>query len=382
MGMIPHDFSALERDFGVELAGVLEPAREVGGDLYGAFPSASGRLVIFVGDVSGKGIPASLFMVRASSLARLLGRDDAEPERILARLNDELSADNPSGMFVTMVCAVYDPRTGRVALANAGHNRPLLLSYGTAPRWAVDRLGTALGFEPGLRFERTELELKPGDALVFYTDGVNEAFNPEGECYGNTRLLRESAEFAAQPAAVVSGGLLGQVRTFAAGAQQSDDIAILVLRPGDRPAALVPRLGTLCLDLPATAEDVMRAVAQLQAFGREHGVDERTLFGLAVALEECAANIVRHACDAPGDHQFQVRFERNAEGLELELIDRGPAFDPTTAAVPDLGVGEQLSPNGGWGIHLARHYSDKISYRRSGDENILRLSKGLVPRRT
>ena len=134
MGMIPRDFAALERAFGVDLAGVLEPAREVGGDLYGAFQGAAGRLIMFIGDVSGKGIPASLIMVRASSLARLLGRDSAEPELILERLNDELSSDNPSGMFVTMLCAVYDPATGRIALANAGHSRPLLLREGEAPR--------------------------------------------------------------------------------------------------------------------------------------------------------------------------------------------------------------------------------------------------------
>ena len=99
-----------------------------------------------------------------------------------------------------------------------------------------------------------------------------------------------------------------------------------------------------------------------------------------MALEECAANIVHHAGEEPGEHRFQVRFERHAEGLELELVDRGVPFDPTTAAVPDVGVGEELSPTGGWGIHLARHYSDEISYRRDGDENILRLSKRLVPR--
>jgi sigma-B regulation protein RsbU (phosphoserine phosphatase) len=230
MGMIPQDFSPLEKAFGVELAGVLEPAREVGGDLYSAFPGAGGRLVLLVGDVSGKGIPASLFMVRASSLARLLGRDTAEPERILARLNDELSADNPSGMFVTMACAVFEPGSGRVAIANAGHNRPVLLREGAPPRWAVEGLGTALGFEPGLAFERTDLTLRPGDSLVIYTDGVNEAFNPQAECYGNERLLDGLAEFARQAPSAVAAGLLKQVRTFVAGAPQSDDIAILVLK--------------------------------------------------------------------------------------------------------------------------------------------------------
>jgi len=237
MGMIPQDFSVLELAFGVELAGVLEPAREVGGDLYSAFPGMAGRLVLLIGDVSGKGIPASLFMVRASSLARLLGRDIAEPERILARLNDELAADNPSGMFVTMLCAVFDPATGAIAMANAGHNRPVLLRAGAPARWAVDGLGTALGFEPDLKFQRTDLALQPGDSLVLYTDGVNEAFNPAAEYYGNDRLLRDMTAFAGQEAEAVTAGLLKQVRAFAAGAPQSDDIAIVVLRREGRPTA-------------------------------------------------------------------------------------------------------------------------------------------------
>src|SRR5690242_13160185 len=137
MGMLPQDFSAFEQAYEVSFGAVLEPAREVGGDLYGVCAADSDRLVIFLGDVSGKGIPASMFMVRAISLARLLARDIVEPERILARLNDELSADNPSGMFVTFLCAVFEPRSGKLALANAGHCRPVLLPAAGAPRWAV-----------------------------------------------------------------------------------------------------------------------------------------------------------------------------------------------------------------------------------------------------
>src|SRR5678816_2919297 len=117
MGMLPHDFSPFEKAYGVSFGAVLEPAREVGGDLYGVCAAAANRLVMFLGDVSGKGIPASMFMVRAISLARLLAREIAEPERILARLNDELAADNPSGMFVTFLCAVFDPGSGRISLA-------------------------------------------------------------------------------------------------------------------------------------------------------------------------------------------------------------------------------------------------------------------------
>ena len=370
MGMIPRDFTALGAAFGVQLAGVLEPAREVGGDLYSAFAGASGRLVLLIGDVSGKGIPASLFMVRASSLARLLARDSIEPERILARLNDELSVDNPSGMFVTMLCAVFDPRSGHLAMANGGHGRPVLLREGEAPRWAVERLGTALGFEPGLDFERTDLVLQPGDTLVLYTDGVNEAFDPGDACYGNDRLLADLAPLAAHPADEVAAGLLRQVRTFAAGAPQSDDIAILAVRA-------LARAPSATLVLERTPHEVMRAVDALREFGRAHGVDEALLPGLALALEECASNVVNHGGGERSS--FEVAFERTADGLAIEVRDRGPAFDPTAVAAPCAEPGEELREEGGWGLHLARHYLDELAYVRAADENILRLRKRLAP---
>jgi sigma-B regulation protein RsbU (phosphoserine phosphatase) len=235
MGMLPRDFTGVEHAYGVTFGAVLEPAREVGGDLYGVCAAGPQRLVVFLGDVSGKGIPASMFMVRAVSLARLLAREVAEPERILARLNDELATDNPSGMFVTFLCAVFEPGSGRLTLANAGHCRPVLLPAGQDPRWGVKHLGTALGFEPGLEFERTELTLRPGDALVLYSDGVSEAFNPQDECYGNDRLLADAGAFAGQSAPAITTNLLQKVRAFAAGAPQSDDIAILALKRPQAP---------------------------------------------------------------------------------------------------------------------------------------------------
>ncbi|MEY3898095.1 MAG: hypothetical protein RLZZ214_3616 [Verrucomicrobiota bacterium] len=230
MGMLPHDFSAMEQAYGVEFGAVLEPAREVGGDLYGVCAAAADRLVVFLGDVSGKGIPASMFMVRAISLARLLARDIVEPELILARLNDELSEDNPSFMFVTFICAVFDPNTGKLTIANGGHCRPVLIRAGEPPCWAVKNLGTALGFDAGLEFERTELTLHPGDSLVFYTDGVSEAFNPTDECYGDDRLLADTTALAGQSPSELTAALLARVHAFADSAPQSDDIAILTLK--------------------------------------------------------------------------------------------------------------------------------------------------------
>jgi sigma-B regulation protein RsbU (phosphoserine phosphatase) len=154
----------------------------------------------------GKGIPASMFMVRAVSLMRLLAREIAEPDRILARLNDELAADNPSCMFVTFLCAVFEPGSNRLTLANGGHCHPLFLPAEGPPRWILENLGTALGFELGMEFERIELTLREGDAVVFYTDGVNEAFNSESECYGDHRLFTDASLLNGQTADAISTG--------------------------------------------------------------------------------------------------------------------------------------------------------------------------------
>jgi sigma-B regulation protein RsbU (phosphoserine phosphatase) len=378
MGMLPHNFAPLERAYGVSFGAVLEPAREVGGDLYGVCAAGPDRLVVFLGDVSGKGIPASMFMVRAISLARLLARDIAEPERILARLNDELAADNPSGMFVTFLCAVFEPGSHRLTLANAGHCRPLLLPANGSPRWAVKNLGTALGFEPGLEFERTELTLEDGDALILYSDGVSEAFNPQEECYGNERLLADARGFAGQSAAAMTASLLQQVRAFAGGAPQSDDIAILALRVDCSRARTNGSPPGLTLELHATPAEVMRAVESLQQFAAAQGLSERTVFSLALALEECGSNIVNHALQRDERQVFSVAFEHENDTFVTELRDRGPAFDPTAAAPRPPQAGDDDLP-GGWGIPLVRRHVDDIQYRREAGENVLRLTKHLKP---
>jgi phosphoserine phosphatase RsbU/P len=386
MGMLPHDFTPLERAYNVSFGAVLEPAREVGGDLYGMCAAGPERLVLFLGDVSGKGIPASMFMVRAISLARLLAREVAEPERILARLNDELAADNPSGMFVTFLCAVFEPKSGRLTLANAGHCRPVLLPVGESPRWAVKNLGTALGFEPSLEFERTELTLRDGDTLIFYTDGVSEAFNAQEECYGNDHLLADAAGFAGQSATAITANLLLNVCAFAGSAPQSDDIAILTLKVEQEKTEVtaksafgtpLPPLPLVQLELRATPEEVMRAVETMQAFAQERGLPEKTIFGLALALEECGSNIVNHALKRDAQRKFQVGIEHASDSFVIELRDGGPEFDPTVADDRKPQADDDLP--GGWGIQLVRRHMDEIRYRREAGENVLRLTKRLTP---
>lgn len=131
------------------------------------------------------------------------------------------------------------------------------------------------------------------------------------------------------------------------------------------------------LELHATPEEVMRAVEELQAFGRAHRVDEKALFGLALALEECGANIVQHACHGRAEEKFRVGFEHSPGALAVELRDDGPPFDFTSAPARDTPAADDDRPPGGWGIQLVRRHVDEVRYAREGGENVLRLVKRL-----
>jgi sigma-B regulation protein RsbU (phosphoserine phosphatase) len=230
MGILPADLTAIISDTGLDIQAVIEPAREVGGDLYEVLRVSPTRLVVALGDVSGKGIPAALFMAVVITVLRTLARQNLEPDEILRRLNDELAAQNPRGMFVTMQCLVFDLDARRISCAGAGHHRLAILSPGQPPRLACASTGLPAGLMPSNPIERETVPFAPGDAFVLFSDGVTEAIDRNDEFYGEERLLEALGSATGAAAAEIVARVLADVRTFAAGAQQSDDITVLAVR--------------------------------------------------------------------------------------------------------------------------------------------------------
>jgi len=227
LGLLPSDFGARSAGTAWDVHAVIEPARHVGGDLFEVLRLSEDRMVLAVGDVCGKGITAALFMAVAVTLLRTLARQCETPDEILRRLNDELAAQNPRGMFVTMAC--LDVRGSKVTCANAGHDTSLLVGSGSL-RSVFPSTGTVLGMFPDQPYSSESVELAPRDTLVLSTDGVSEAANPDGALFGDERLHACFANGAGATAADSVERLMGSVRAFAAGAPQSDDITILALR--------------------------------------------------------------------------------------------------------------------------------------------------------
>ena len=209
---------------------VIEPAREVGGDLYEVLRVSDKRVVVALGDVSGKGIPAALFMAVVVTVLRTLARQIVEPDEILRRLNDELAEQNPRGMFVTLQCLVFDLEKRRVSCAGAGHHQLAVLSPGRPPRLACPSSGRPAGLMLSNPIEGEALPLEPGETFVLFSDGVSEAMNPEEDFYGEERLLAALATASGATAAETVTRVLADVRAFTAGAKQSDDITVLAVQ--------------------------------------------------------------------------------------------------------------------------------------------------------
>jgi sigma-B regulation protein RsbU (phosphoserine phosphatase) len=227
MGILPADLRAATNGSGLAVDAAIEPAREVGGDLYEVLRLSDSRVLVALGDVSGKGIPAALFMAVVVTVLRTLARQLLEPDEILRRLNDELAEQNPRGMFVTLQCLIFDLEQRRVSCAGAGHHELAVLSPDRPPRLACRSTGRPAGLMPCNPIERETLPLEPGQTFVLFSDGVSEAMNRAEDFYGEERLLAAFAGAAGGPPAAIVKRLLSDVRAFTDGAKQSDDITIV-----------------------------------------------------------------------------------------------------------------------------------------------------------
>lgn len=231
MGLVPKDFTFPDMP-GIDICAVLDPALDVGGDLYDFFPLDEHRLCFIIGDVSDKGIPAALFMAITRTAFKISAM--ANPPTVattLAAVNRFLCDGNESQMFVTAFCGILDLRTGKVEYSDGGHEPPFVIRHGERVE-LVDKVGgMALGFMDGIPFSTGYVQLNPGDSLVLYTDGVNEALDLESRMFhvdGITKTLNRFVDGA--PASAIVSALAADVAEFVGTAPQSDDITILVMK--------------------------------------------------------------------------------------------------------------------------------------------------------
>ena len=347
IGMVPEHFTL--SGTGYEICAGTAPAKEVGGDFYGCFEK-DGKVFTVIADVSGKGIAAALFMAMTKNLLKGKLMSGLSPADALNSANDDLCAENPEGMFVTVFAAVLDPTTGELIYANAGHTRPLLTDR-SGKRFIVPDPGIALGLFEDAGISNEYMIMEDGQSLTFYTDGVTEAVSAQKELFGEQRLLDAVSEgTAGETAASVTDA----VARFSEGCEQADDITFTVLRftvDGKR----------VCLELPPDMSSVEKLRSELLSL---IGDSERKM-KIILACEEILVNII----DYSGTDRIGVILNRRGSSLTLRLEDSGKPFDPLTE-MPDEKEFEDYD-TGGMGIRMLVQIAERTSYANISGKNIL-----------
>ena len=207
----------------------MEPARDVGGDFYDVYDLPDGRIVLTVADVSGKGVPAAMFMMSTRTCLRTAVKVSTDPVKIIEHVNNVLCENNDEAMFVTIFLSIYDPSTRTLEFVNGGHNPPIKINPDNTSDKLSEIDGVALGIAPGLDYTKGVVELSHGEMVLFYTDGVTEAENTAAEQFGMNRLEILFMENSTKDARIITDNIFKAINSFADGAPQFDDITCLTL---------------------------------------------------------------------------------------------------------------------------------------------------------
>jgi phosphoserine phosphatase RsbU/P len=373
MSMLPKTFPPFPERRDLDIFAAITPAKKVGGDFYDFFFLDEHRLCFAIGDVSGKGVPAALFMAVIKTLFKAIASRVQNPSEILSTVNQEICRDNDSQMFTTLFCGILDTRTGEIKYSNGGHNPPYHLS-----RAGVQQVpktgGRVLGLLEETSYGWGRLALGSGETIVLYTDGVTEAMDPAGQLFSEQRVesILTQTKFASAREQIEH--LTSQITLFAAGAEQSDDIAALAIRYLG-PAG--SNNGELQFTLKNRVAEIARLGERLGEFAAVHQLTPSVLYDLNVALEEAVTNIISHGYSDHREHEILVRIRVESGAVIVELKDDAPAFNPLTAPDPDVTAPLDERTAGGLGIHLMRKLMDDIEYQRLEDGNLLIMKKNI-----
>ena len=369
MSMIPKIFPPFPERSDIDIYATIVPAKEVGGDLYD-FYIRDDKMYFCIGDVSGKGVPASLVMAVTRSLFRTVSAHEKSPGRIVTEMNNSMSDMNESNMFVTFFCGVLDLATGHLRYCNAGHNAPVILNTGKSLLPVTANI--PLGIMPGMVFQEQEIDMRYDDAIFLYTDGLTEAENIRHELFGEERMMealtglkgsREHLEIMQK-----------EVALFVDGAPQSDDLTMLIIhylndvQPSQEERHLL--IHNDIQQIPQLAEFV-------ETIAEEKKLDHALTLNLNLALEEAVTNVIMYAYPEGTDGLVDIEAIIRKDSLSFVISDSGQPFDPTASPDADITLGVTERPIGGLGIYLVRNIMDSVSYERTDGKNILTMTKNI-----
>ncbi len=364
---LPNTFPR-RKDF--DIYAMTDPAKEVGGDFYDFYMPKPDTLNFLVADVSGKGIPAAMFMMRAKTELKSLTEEDQSLGDVFTHGNDALCEGNDAGMFVTAWEGSLDLSSGRLLYANAGHNPPLVRHSSGKFEYLKGRPGFVLAGMDGVRYQSQELQLEPGDTIFLYTDGVTEATNAKNELFGENRLLKiiNSREYDDMQS--LCRFIKANVDNFVNTAPQFDDITMLALHYiGTAPVPAISREKASIADIDEVTDFVENELERL-------GCPMKSIIQIKIAIDELYSNIVKYAYRSEsGPVTVSVKENDSPHGVLIRFVDEGVPYNPLTKEDPDITLSAEERTIGGLGIFMVRKTMDDMKYRYEGGRNILTIQK-------
>jgi sigma-B regulation protein RsbU (phosphoserine phosphatase) len=350
ISMLPLMFPAFPDRKEVSVSAALESAREVGGDFYDFYFLDDDHLAFIVGDVSGKGAPGALMMAVSKTLIKSRAADDSEPASILTHVNDELSEDNVSSMFVTVFLAVLNVRTGEMVYTNAGHNPPYIRRKDGSIQKIDAFHGPVIGAMPGMPYGQDRDKLNEGDVIL---------------------ELLKSQSLDSDANVVV--GTQEALREYVGQAEQSDDITLLAVQFLLGPEEMETE--ELHITIKNRYEDMGIVDEQFTAFAEENELPDSVRQAMSIVLDELLNNVISYAYQGEKERDIEVEFELSGRRLVLTIKDSGVPFNPFASKSPDITESIEERAIGGLGIHMVRNMMDDYSYQRQINKNVVTLVK-------
>jgi len=356
----------LETQKGLDLYSLMATAKEVGGDFYDFYYVDKDHLAILVADVSGKGIPAALFMMKSKTLIKSLAKKGMHADEIFTAANKELCSENEAEMFVTAWMGIIDTQTGEMEYVNAGHNAPLI---GTQKKHDFHYFKTAanlvLGGFDSFKFKSGKTKLEKGQTIFLYTDGVTEATNSNNELYGEDRLLKEINKVDGVTNKILVQTIKQDVDEFVGEAPQFDDITMLAF-------TFLGKGEMFKLDITSDKKDFERAF-EFITYRLSEAMTPAKLNHLLIAMDEILSNISNYAY---GDKQgpITIIIKNIDEDVNITIVDEGTPYNPLEKEDPDISLSAEERQIGGLGIFMVKKLMDDVKYYYDNHCNILIMS--------
>lgn len=369
--ILPSRFPAFPDRHEFDIYASMTPARFVAGDFYDYFFIDEDHLCLVIADVTGKGIPAALFMVISKTIIKNRAMQGGLPSEILKDVNDQLREGNDTKMFVTAWLGIVDIRNGSLVFANAGHEYPVFTDEEHRFTCFKDRHGLVMGLKADMKYTDTTIALRAGDTIFVYTDGVLDAQDYDGDAYGLDRLIEVLNDHIGETPKALTEVVLESVLEYSKDVDQFDDITMLAFTysgSGDD-----DKTDEFIFD--AELENTREAVEYVKERLREGGCQDKQAARIGLAVEELFVNVAKYAYpDTTG--KIYVKTDFPDDGIvRIELTDDGIPYDPTAKEDPDITLPLKKRGIGGMGIFMARQIMDEMKYDRTDGQNHLVLIK-------